>query len=351
MRKNFFAIRPIHTLFAGLLSAVILVGLSLPAKAGAEMALSGKGTKLAYASTQTVEVDGKPIEFQMYALKDANGYDTNYVKLRDVAYVLNDTEARFSVEWHGAVRVSSGRAYTANGSEMYTPYRGDRPYTQPDGVTIVDGEECYLDAIVLTDDNGGGYTYYKLRDLGDALGFTVDWSNERGVYIETQPAQGEEAEAPGDEPEEEPAETETPAETEEPEEIGDPEETENSEDVWEEVPFENNAYIVLSLDMVTTWEDACNYCAEQGGHMVTIDSQAENDYIRTLLADAEVNFAFLGLSKEEDIWSWYNGFPLHYSNWASGQPGSGSYAAMSRDGKWSAETFSGPASFICEWDN
>ena len=281
---------------------------------------------MAYASTQTVEVDGKTVEFQMYALKDANGYDTNYVKLRDVAYVLNGTSAQFDVEWQGQVSVRSGRSYCLNGSEMYTPYRGDRPYTQPGGVTIVDGEDRYLDAILLSDDNGGGYTYYKLRDLGNALGFTVDWSSERGVYIETQPAQDDKK----------------------PEELT---ETEMPEDVWEVVPFENNAYIILSLDTVTTWEDACAYCAEQGGHLATIDSQAENDHIRALLAEAEVNSAFLGLSEEEDIWSWYDGVPLHYSNWASGQPGSGSYAAINSNGKWSAKTFSGPASFICEWDN
>ena len=28
-------------------------------------------------------------------------------------------------------------------------------------------------------------TYYKLRDLGQALGFHVGWSAEQGVYIET----------------------------------------------------------------------------------------------------------------------------------------------------------------------
>ena len=38
---------------------------------------------------------------------------------------------------------------------------------------------------VLTDDSGDGYTYYKLRDLGAALGFTVDWSAEQGVFIQT----------------------------------------------------------------------------------------------------------------------------------------------------------------------
>ena len=31
-------------------------------------------------------------------------------------------------------------------------------------------------AILLTDDQGGGYTYYKLRDLGKVLNFNVGWS-------------------------------------------------------------------------------------------------------------------------------------------------------------------------------
>jgi len=49
----------------------------------------------------------------------------------------------------------------------------------------VNGAASNLDAIVLTDDAGGGYTYYKLRDLGQALGFNVGWSKDRGVFIES----------------------------------------------------------------------------------------------------------------------------------------------------------------------
>lgn len=41
-----------------------------------------------------------------------------------------------------------------------------------------------LGAIPLTNDAGSGYMYFKLRDLGEALGFTVDWSVENGIYIE-----------------------------------------------------------------------------------------------------------------------------------------------------------------------
>ena len=139
----------------------------------------------AYTSAQTVLVDGKPVELQAYALKDANGNDTNYVKLRDVAYTLNGTAAQFAVDWDGTVRVTTGTAYTPNGTEMSTPFYGNRVYTVPSEATVVDGTAADLDAILLQDDQGSGYTYYKLRDLGKALGFNVTWSAELGIQIQT----------------------------------------------------------------------------------------------------------------------------------------------------------------------
>lgn len=123
----------------------------------------------------------------MYALKDEKGNPTNYVKLRDVASVLSGTAAQFEVGWDkDGVTITTGRAYTPNGSEMTTPFSGDRAYEAPKGQTRVNGQGENLDAIVLTDDRGGQYTYYKLRDLGNALGFRVDWSKEKGVFIETR---------------------------------------------------------------------------------------------------------------------------------------------------------------------
>ena len=141
--------------------------------------------ELAYASTQTVTVDGKPVEFQMYALKDANGSDTNYIKLRDMAYVLNGTKAQFSVDWDGSISLTAGAAYKANGSEMSTPFSGDRAYKGGAQTLKVNGKDVTLDALVLTDDAGSGYTYFKLRDLGSALGFKVDWNAQKGVTVET----------------------------------------------------------------------------------------------------------------------------------------------------------------------
>ena len=143
----------------------------------------------AYASTQAVLVDGSTVTFQAYALKDANGNDTNYVKLRDVAQVLNGTAVQFEVGWNGAVNIETGKSYTSNGSEMKTPFSGNRAYSPATAPTNINGAPAALEAIVLLDDSGGAYTYYKLRDLGTALGFRVDWSAEKGIFIETGSSQ------------------------------------------------------------------------------------------------------------------------------------------------------------------
>lgn len=147
------------------------------------------GSNIAYASTQKVELDGKKVTFEMYALRDADGNATNYVKLRDVAFMLRGTAAQFSVDYDGAIKISTGEIYTYTGSELWTPFSGDRAYQSGSGTVIVDGTPVNMEAIVLTDDDGGGYTYFKLRDLGAALGFKVDWTADRGVIVETGPVE------------------------------------------------------------------------------------------------------------------------------------------------------------------
>ena len=142
--------------------------------------------QLAYPSTQSVLVDGLPVEFQCYALKDVNGNDTNYIKLRDIASILSGTAVQFEVGWDGAVNIETGKGYTPNGSEMSTPFSGPRAYEAAAAPTNINGVKAGLDAIVLKDDQGGAFTYYKLRDLGAALNFKVDWSAQKGIFIETR---------------------------------------------------------------------------------------------------------------------------------------------------------------------
>ena len=142
-------------------------------------------TGTVYARTQNIDIDGKTVQFKTYAVVASDWGETNYVKLRDVAYALNGTAAQFNVDWDGDVLIVPHSAYTPNGSEMSTPFTGDRTYTKATSATKVSGQNVPFSAFCLTDDNYGSYTYYKLRDLGQVLGFDVSWSAQRGIYIES----------------------------------------------------------------------------------------------------------------------------------------------------------------------
>lgn len=139
----------------------------------------------AYAATQTIEIDGIPVTFRAYALKNSAGNSTNYVRLRDVAYALRNTGARFEVGWNGAVSIMRGNTYTAAGGEMGEVFSGGQRYQGGATNVTIDGQSAPLTAITLIDAHGGGHNYFKLRDLGQVLGFNVGWTSTRGVYIET----------------------------------------------------------------------------------------------------------------------------------------------------------------------
>jgi len=149
---------------------------------------------VAYPTTQTVLIDGKPVDFNMYATKDADGNLTNYVKLRDIAYALNGTAAQFSVNWaDGKTTVIAGEPYVANGSEMIRNLEGEQEYvTQPNEIGYkplkgYGGNGFAGTALVLTDANGGAYTYLKLRNIGAYLNFDVSWTDGRIVIDTTKP--------------------------------------------------------------------------------------------------------------------------------------------------------------------
>lgn len=136
----------------------------------------------------TISLNGKNVTLDAYTLKAANGGDVTYVKLRDIAALLESTSAKFNVDWkRGAIYVASKTAYTTkNGSELKAISGTDGSYKWNQAPVLFDGTTKALEGIVLTDGQGGGHTFFKLRDLGDAIGFTVDWTAERGIFIETK---------------------------------------------------------------------------------------------------------------------------------------------------------------------
>lgn len=133
----------------------------------------------ARANTAAVTVGSGPVTFMMYALGDM---ETNYIKLRDLADVLSGTAAQFNVRWNGSILLETGKPYTdRDGTEHNAPYSGDQSYRKNAASIYIDGLPVELSAFTLND---GGSTYFKLRDLGQALGFNVGWTAERGVYLE-----------------------------------------------------------------------------------------------------------------------------------------------------------------------
>lgn len=93
-----------------------------------------------------------------------------------------------------------------------------------------------------------------------------------------------------------------------------------------------------------TWDEAKQFAVEQGGYLVIIDSQEENNFIRDtyripLKAEKE-DILWIGLSDvaEEGIFIWVNGEIPTYTNWSSGEPnndyGTQHYGHMYLDGTW-----------------
>lgn len=162
----------------------------LPATEGIAVPATQTVKVLSTYYDEALEVDvttSKDVTFYCYALEDpVTGYLTNYVKLRDVAQALNGTLRYFNVGWDGSAGVITfidGEEYQPNGSEMIQNFTGEQPYTLGESTVKMYGEPVILDSIVLTDQNGGGYTYVKLRDIGRVINFNVAWQD--GIVIDT----------------------------------------------------------------------------------------------------------------------------------------------------------------------
>ena len=125
-----------------------------------------------------VLVNGKEVAFDAYTIDGSN-----YFKLRDLAFVLNGTEKQFEVGWDNAsktITLTSGSAYTANGSEM-AKGGGAQSASVSASKLLIDGKEVSLTAYTI-----GGNNYFKLRDIGQAFDFGIGWDNaSKTITIDT----------------------------------------------------------------------------------------------------------------------------------------------------------------------
>ena len=133
----------------------------------------------AQVSSHKVQVDGEAAAPAAYVIGGSN-----YVKLRDVAQLLNGTAAQFGVEWDGAARridLTDGAAYEPVGGELAAPAAGGKQAALTEAPVYLDGQALDLTAYEIDGNN-----YFKLRDLGAALDFGVTWDAQtRTVRIDT----------------------------------------------------------------------------------------------------------------------------------------------------------------------
>ncbi len=119
-------------------------------------------------SPQNLAVDGKAADCEKYNI---NG--SNYFKLRDMAMLLRGTPAAFGIDFDAenfTVKITRGGTYEQVGGELKAGADNSATCVPSTWKLLVDGE-----AVEVSTFNIGGSNFYKLRDMGDALGFAVDF--------------------------------------------------------------------------------------------------------------------------------------------------------------------------------
>ena len=68
-----------------------------------------------------------------------------------------------------------------------------------------------------------------------------------------------------------------------------------------------------------TWSSAEGYCNELGGHLASVHSSEENDFIFGLVDKQKVWIGANDLNTE-GVWVWSDGSAFDYRKWRSGEP-------------------------------
>ncbi|MCR5262909.1 MAG: copper amine oxidase N-terminal domain-containing protein, partial [Clostridiales bacterium] len=129
-------------------------------------------------TSQRLTVDGVEKNAEIYNINDKN-----YFKLRDIAAMLNGTGSQFSVEYDAEaqmISITTGAAYEPTGGELVVGEDKSDSCVVSGQKVMIDGETAELTAY-----NLGGNNFFGLRDLGEALGFDVDYDADTRTMIVT----------------------------------------------------------------------------------------------------------------------------------------------------------------------
>lgn len=126
---------------------------------------------------------------------------------------------------------------------------------------------------------------------------------------------------------------------------------EHTEDDPELLYFNGHSYKRIDLDM--SWMDARAYCVQQGGHLVTIASPEEQDFLANNFYGQKL---WIGAFESNLGWRWVTDEPWGYDNWRKGEPSGGEEwcGCFWTDMEWNDIRNEDPgervSAFICEYD-
>jgi len=157
------------------------------------MTVMAAPTLKARVTEQKVTLDGTIFKLPMYNIDNSN-----YVKLRDFAVMLNDTDNQFSVAWDAekwSVIITTGEQYKTEGSELTVLDTDNLKIVAATNKILVDGVETGISAYIINDTN-----YLKLRELSDVVGVGCEYNAETmtaelttAPVVESEPVVDEEA--------------------------------------------------------------------------------------------------------------------------------------------------------------
>ena len=151
-------------IMAFFLVALMVAGFAVPAHAAATR------------TNSAVLIDGGRVDFVAY-----NIGGNNYFKLRDIAQALTGSASTFEVGWDGEQRSISlvrGEVYTSVGGELSGEGTMDPQPVKTTATLTIDGRAFGIAAYNIENNN-----YFKLRDVGAAIDFEVDWDGAKNMII------------------------------------------------------------------------------------------------------------------------------------------------------------------------
>ena len=150
---------------------------------------------------------------------------------------------------------------------------------------------------------------------------------------------------------------------------GDSSKMNTTRDLKDYAEFNGHYYKLFNEGM--TWTQAKKRCEDMGGHLVTITSRNEQEFVKNLvIANGIKGFYWTYAYRTKgNNWKWLTGESFSYSNWGNGEPNNNDptgenvialYKYTGLDGVWFdvSEIVSGGtfydfknSGFICEWDS